>query len=507
MAASPHGPRCGDGAPGLRAPPSRSRLAVAGAALILEATEATLAACLLVVVGLVCWWSTGPRPCRGSRGSTPGASAVGALAVSLGAGAVPAARRRRGRRAGAEPLAAGLGRAPGGRRSRGGGRRRAARAGRGAGARCRGLASRGPRRARPRVQPVVLGAILIAATIALTLLTIGQFADLSDVAIALATVTVLADGARGPDGRRSARESDRRAITDDLTGLGNRRHLVDRLRAAIESAGTTKQELALLLIDLDGFKELNDTLGHHAGDQVLRQIGPRLKHILRAGDTLARLGGDEFAVAAPGDEPRARPACGCGRRSSARSRSATSGCTSTPASASRCSPSTPATRSACSSARRGDVRGQADADRPRGLPALTRPPQPPAAAARASCTGRSRPASCPLLPAQGRRADRRRPASRRSCAGSTRSAGCSARALPAARGAERPHARSDVVRDRPRALRAGRAALERPRHRRRGEPRSGRPARSRAAVRGRAASCRCAGVRPSTCSSRCPRTS
>ena len=288
-------------------------LAVAGAALILEATEATLAACLLVVVGLVLLVLD--RTETVSRLSwldgAMGASAVGALAVSLGAGAVPAvaaggavgalalSRWRPGWAvllavAGLAALAGGAPLAPVAAPAL-------------AAAAWRREAPAGP---GPEFSPVVLGAILIAATIALTLLTIGQFADLSDVAIALATVTVLAGMARaGVTVVDRLRESDRRAITDDLTGLGNRRHLVDRLRAAIDSAGNEDAELALLLIDLDGFKELNDTLGHHAGDEVLRQIGPRLKHILRADDTLARLGGDEFAVVhAPGDEATASAA-------------------------------------------------------------------------------------------------------------------------------------------------------------------------------------------------------
>jgi diguanylate cyclase (GGDEF)-like protein len=99
------------------------------------------------------------------------------------------------------------------------------------------------------------------------------------------------------------RASQRYAVTDDLTGLGNRRHLLSRLEHAI---GDSEGEVALLLIDLDGFKELNDTLGHGAGDEVLRQIGPRLNEALRKGDTLSRLGGDEFAVViAPGDEASA----------------------------------------------------------------------------------------------------------------------------------------------------------------------------------------------------------
>ena len=139
---------------------------------------------------------------------------------------------------------------------------------------------------------------------ALTLLVVGQFVSLPPVAATLATVTVLTGMARaGLTIVDRLRESERVAVTDDLTGLGNRRHLLHRLGEAIKDPDV---EVALLLIDLDGFKELNDTLGHHAGDEVLRQIGPRLQVALREGDSLSRLGGDEFAVVlAPGDEASA----------------------------------------------------------------------------------------------------------------------------------------------------------------------------------------------------------
>jgi diguanylate cyclase (GGDEF)-like protein len=162
----------------------------------------------------------------------------------------------------------------------------------------------------PEFSPVVLTAILTFATIALTLLTVGQFTEVDDVAVGLAIVTVLTGMARaGLTVVQRLRESRDQALTDDLTGLSNRRHLVDRLEAAIQQCREQNRELALLLVDLDGFKELNDTLGHHAGDQVLRQIGPRLSRLLRADDTLARLGGDEFAVVLmPGDETSASAA-------------------------------------------------------------------------------------------------------------------------------------------------------------------------------------------------------
>ena len=158
----------------------------------------------------------------------------------------------------------------------------------------------------PEFRWIVLVALVQFAAIALTLLAVGQFTELSDVAGALAIVTFLAGTARAAlTVTERLRETQRLALTDELTGLGNRRHLLERLDAAIDRA----EPFALLLIDLDGFKELNDTLGHRAGDDVLRQIGPRLSRIVRHVDTLARIGGDEFAlVMAPGDEVAAATA-------------------------------------------------------------------------------------------------------------------------------------------------------------------------------------------------------
>ena len=162
----------------------------------------------------------------------------------------------------------------------------------------------------PEFSPVVLAAILGFATIALGLLALGQLIAIDGLAIALASATWVAGMARaGITVVERLRETRTQALTDDLTGLGNRRHLVDTLHAAVAGGDEPEGELALLVIDLDGFKELNDTLGHHAGDEVLRQIGPRLKQLLRGEDTLARLGGDEFAVILrPGDEASASTA-------------------------------------------------------------------------------------------------------------------------------------------------------------------------------------------------------
>jgi diguanylate cyclase (GGDEF)-like protein len=89
------------------------------------------------------------------------------------------------------------------------------------------------------------------------------------------------------------------ALHDALTGLPNRTLLADRFEQALRAGERASSTTALLLIDLDRFKEVNDTLGHHVGDQLLAQIGPRLAEVLRSADTVARLGGDEFAVLLP----------------------------------------------------------------------------------------------------------------------------------------------------------------------------------------------------------------
>ena len=97
---------------------------------------------------------------------------------------------------------------------------------------------------------------------------------------------------------RAFNEVREQARTDELTGLPNRRAFLDAAQQELDTA-TARHPAALLLLDLDGFKEVNDSLGHHAGDGLLRQVGPRLRGALRTSDTLARLGGDEFAVLLP----------------------------------------------------------------------------------------------------------------------------------------------------------------------------------------------------------------
>jgi diguanylate cyclase (GGDEF)-like protein len=90
------------------------------------------------------------------------------------------------------------------------------------------------------------------------------------------------------------------AYYDSLTDLPNRTLFSNRLEMAVANALRTRSPLSVLIIDLDGFKEINDTMGHMMGDAVLREIGKRLQQDLRGSDTVARLGGDEFAIMLPG---------------------------------------------------------------------------------------------------------------------------------------------------------------------------------------------------------------
>jgi diguanylate cyclase (GGDEF)-like protein len=95
---------------------------------------------------------------------------------------------------------------------------------------------------------------------------------------------------------RASRQLREQATRDPLTGLPNRTNLYQRMRRAARAARNGGELVGLLLIDLDRFKEVNDTLGHDQGDTLLREVSARLSETLRRGDTLARLGGDEFAV-------------------------------------------------------------------------------------------------------------------------------------------------------------------------------------------------------------------
>jgi diguanylate cyclase (GGDEF)-like protein len=102
-------------------------------------------------------------------------------------------------------------------------------------------------------------------------------------------------------------EKEHLALHDSLTDLPNRFQFASMLTSGVDEAVRKSGKGAILLIDLDRFKEVNDTLGHQAGDELLRLVGPRINEIIPEGGAVARLGGDEFAVLLPGlvDEPEA----------------------------------------------------------------------------------------------------------------------------------------------------------------------------------------------------------
>jgi diguanylate cyclase (GGDEF)-like protein len=137
---------------------------------------------------------------------------------------------------------------------------------------------------------------------ALLVLVVGNLDAMSRAAVYLATATLLLVGVRLVLSMRAMRslsqERRRQSVTDELTGLGNRRHLLAVLDAFFaETAATVEpRSLAFLFVDLDHFKEINDAFGHSAGDTLLQHVADRLSACMRETDLLVRLGGDEFVV-------------------------------------------------------------------------------------------------------------------------------------------------------------------------------------------------------------------
>jgi diguanylate cyclase (GGDEF)-like protein len=143
----------------------------------------------------------------------------------------------------------------------------------------------------------------VAAVAGLSILVAGTVHTVTRVALGLATATLVVVGARlslsARDLRLVTEERHRQAQTDELTGLGNRRHLlhvIDTYFADFNDPWTAERTLAFLFIDLNHFKEINDSFGHPAGDELLRQLGPRLMRAVPTSGSVFRLGGDELAV-------------------------------------------------------------------------------------------------------------------------------------------------------------------------------------------------------------------
>jgi diguanylate cyclase (GGDEF)-like protein/PAS domain S-box-containing protein len=155
--------------------------------------------------------------------------------------------------------------------------------------------------------------ILTSALLGQHLLGTGRRADGTEMPLELAIVQIDFDAPpiftaylRDISERHQAEQAlQHQAHHDGLTSLPNRTLLHQRLQDAAGVAQQAGQLMAVLVMDLDRFKEVNDTLGHHAGDELLRQVAQRLQSTLRAGDTVARMGGDEFAVLLPGSDMEA----------------------------------------------------------------------------------------------------------------------------------------------------------------------------------------------------------
>lgn len=136
---------------------------------------------------------------------------------------------------------------------------------------------------------------------------IGSRVAVGLAALVAVTGLVLVVRERMEAGQEALREL---AESDPLTGVGNYRRLYGRLSYEIARHRRSGQPLTLLLLDLDGFKSVNDSLGHLAGDRLLQEVARTLEETVRAQDTVARQGGDEFAVLAPETGPEAADALG-----------------------------------------------------------------------------------------------------------------------------------------------------------------------------------------------------
>ena len=126
--------------------------------------------------------------------------------------------------------------------------------------------------------------------------------DLEGLQALLPSVTLAVARSRMYD---RVRELQHLATVDSLTGLYNRRHFRETLDLEVHRARRQQQHLAAMLLDADGFKAVNDTFGHQAGDALLKDIADALRHTVRVFDTCARVGGDEFAVLMPGTDASA----------------------------------------------------------------------------------------------------------------------------------------------------------------------------------------------------------
>lgn len=149
-----------------------------------------------------------------------------------------------------------------------------------------------------RAQPTALGASVIAVSVTVVLL-LWDFG--TRLLASLDDALVEREHLQAALAALQEKEAELRSLAyhDDLTGLPNRSLYYDRLGLAIRHSSREKSRLAVLFLDLDGFKAVNDSLGHPSGDRLLVELADRIRGSVRAEDTVARLGGDEFIVLLP----------------------------------------------------------------------------------------------------------------------------------------------------------------------------------------------------------------
>jgi diguanylate cyclase (GGDEF)-like protein len=159
--------------------------------------------------------------------------------------------------------------------------------------------ARARRRKRPLAPRLALLALVLTAVAAA--LAHGAAAWLC-VPVALVCGGIIRQGQGRLERERDALRRD--ALSDPVTGAANRRSLLVRADYEIARHLRARQSFALVMLDLDGFKQLNDRFGHAAGDDLLRDVAAALRRAMRAQDTVARFGGDEFCVLAPETDQR-----------------------------------------------------------------------------------------------------------------------------------------------------------------------------------------------------------
>jgi diguanylate cyclase (GGDEF)-like protein len=160
-------------------------------------------------------------------------------------------------------------------------------------------------RSRPRAAVVAAATVVAAALLASLATSGGPPAPASAILVPAASVAILTSVRRRLETERDAMRTS--ALTDPLTGAANRRSIDQRIEYEIVRHTRSNRSFAVLMLDLDGFKAINDTYGHPAGDALLCNVAAALTEAVRDQDTVARIGGDEFCVLAPETDAAGAP--------------------------------------------------------------------------------------------------------------------------------------------------------------------------------------------------------